>query len=83
MLVFISGLSDISTLQKALATEKGLFVVPVHSIYRDCSAAFEPAPSNQRKVILATNVAETSITFPDVVYVVDCGIHKKSYRYKI
>jgi ATP-dependent RNA helicase DHX29 len=30
-----------------------------------------------RKVVLATNIAETSLTIEDVVYVVDCGRHKE------
>lgn len=34
---------------------------------------FESAPSNTRKCILATNVAETSITIPGVKYVIDTG----------
>ncbi|KAI8060772.1 P-loop containing nucleoside triphosphate hydrolase protein [Gongronella butleri] len=37
---------------------------------------FEPAPENTRKVILATNIAETSITIPGIKYVVDCGLAK-------
>ncbi len=34
---------------------------------------FSPAPSGMRKCILATNIAETSITIPGVKYVIDTG----------
>lgn len=40
-------------------------------------AAFAPKPPGcNRKVILATNIAETSVTLPSIRYVVDCGKHK-------
>lgn len=41
---------------------------------------FVPTPLNTRKCILATNIAETSITIPGIKYVIDTGFCKeKSY----
>jgi HrpA-like RNA helicase len=37
---------------------------------------FDPAPTNTRKVVLATNIAETSITISGIRYVIDCGVAK-------
>lgn len=37
------------------------------------SAIFSPAPPGSRKCILATNIAETSITIPGIKYVIDTG----------
>lgn len=45
---------------------------------------FAPAPPNTRKVILATNIAETSITVPGVRFVIDSGKAKiKQYRNRL
>jgi len=38
--------------------------------------AFRPAPPGTRKVVLATNVAETSVTVPGIRYVIDAGFVK-------
>lgn len=37
---------------------------------------FQPAPEGTRKIILATNIAETSVTIPGVKYVLDTGYVK-------
>ena len=41
--------------------------------------AFDPVPPNTRKCILATNIAETSITIPGVKYVIDTGKCKEKH----
>ena len=38
---------------------------------------FKPVDEGTRLIILSTNVAETSITIPNIKYVVDCGKEKK------
>ncbi|KAJ3278595.1 hypothetical protein HK104_002180 [Borealophlyctis nickersoniae] len=50
-----------------------MWVVPLHSVLGsgEQGKVFRPAPKGLRKVVLATNIAETGITIPDVVYVVD------------
>jgi HrpA-like RNA helicase len=45
-----------------------------------CSRVFEPPPSSVRLVVVATNVAETSITIPGIKYVIDAG-RTKERRY--
>ncbi|KIW02835.1 uncharacterized protein PV09_05892 [Verruconis gallopava] len=45
---------------------------------------FLPAPPRTRKIVLSTNIAETSVTVPGVRYVVDSGKHKiKQFRNKL
>lgn len=42
--------------------------------------AFEPTPRGYRKVVVATNIAETSVTIDGVVYVVDCMFAKQRFH---
>lgn len=43
------------------------------------SQVFKPPPEGTRLCVVATNVAETSLTIPGIKYVVDCGKVKKRY----
>ncbi|KAH7152183.1 P-loop containing nucleoside triphosphate hydrolase protein [Dactylonectria estremocensis] len=54
-------------------------VLPLYSLLptREQMRVFEPAPEGTRQVILATNVAETSLTIPGIRYVFDCGRSKE------
>ncbi|KAM7252349.1 hypothetical protein ACFE04_024232 [Oxalis oulophora] len=75
ILVFLPGVSEIYKLYDMLAAsyrfggEASDWLLPLHS---------SVASSDQKKVIIATNIAETSITIDDVVYVIDCGKHKEN-----
>jgi len=42
-------------------------------------AVFEPTPANTRKIIVSTNIAESSVTIENVVYLIDCGFVKIKY----
>lgn len=48
----------------------------------DQKAIFQQPPLGVRKIVLATNIAETSITVNDIVHVVDSGLHKEE-RYDL
>ncbi|CAG9814092.1 unnamed protein product [Phaedon cochleariae] len=39
-------------------------------------SVFQPAPANTRKVVISTNIAETSVTIPGIKYVIDSGMVK-------
>lgn len=54
-------------------------VLPLYSLLptREQLRVFEPAPAGTRQIILATNVAETSLTIPGTRFVFDCGRSKE------
>ncbi|KAI0603457.1 helicase associated domain-containing protein [Biscogniauxia sp. FL1348] len=54
-------------------------VLPLYSLLptREQMRVFEPPEDGSRKVILATNVAETSLTIPGIRYIIDCGRSKE------
>jgi len=85
------GQEEIETAQEALQQRtRGfgtkmaeLIICPIYStLPSDMQAKiFEPTPPGARKVVLATNIAETSITIDGIVYVIDPGFSKqKSYN---
>ena len=84
-LVFLPGSLEISKIERVLkdSLPNGLFaklhVAPLHGrlSVAEQRRAFEPAPKGFIKMVLATNVAETSLTIPDVVAVFDSGRSKK------
>ncbi|MFV3368794.1 ATP-dependent helicase HrpB [Pseudomonas sp. NY15435] len=80
LLVFLPGQAEIrrvaEQLGEALAGRADILICPLHGeLELDAQrAAIEPAPAGKRKVVLATNIAETSLTIDGVRVVVDAGL---------
>ena len=80
LLVFLPGQAEIrrvnEQLAESLAGRRDVLLCPLHGEL-DISAqraAIDPAPSGLRKVVLATNIAETSLTIDGVRVVIDAGL---------
>lgn len=56
-----------------------LLVVPLYAALGSKAVAqvYKPTPPGYRKVVVATNIAETSVTIPGIRYVIDCGLAKE------
>ncbi|QPG98163.1 hypothetical protein C2857_007324 [Epichloe festucae Fl1] len=83
ILVFLPGIAEIRTLNDMLLGDprfaKHWLVYPLHSSIAtdDQESAFLVPPPGMRKIVLATNIAETGITIPDVTCVIDTGKHRE------
>jgi ATP-dependent RNA helicase DHX29 len=91
ILVFLPGMGEIRRLNDMILghplfgqyrNEKnggGWLVYPLHSTIasEEQEQAFLIPPEGTRKIVLATNIAETGITIPDVTAVIDTGKHKE------
>ncbi|XP_053677739.1 pre-mRNA-splicing factor ATP-dependent RNA helicase DHX16 [Anopheles nili] len=88
ILVFLTGQEEIEACQEMLQDRvkrlgsklKELLILPIYAnLPSDMQAKiFEPTPPNARKVVLATNIAETSLTIDNIIYVIDPGFAKQN-----
>jgi ATP-dependent helicase HrpB len=76
VLCFMAGAPEIRRVQAELGELVGVRVLPLHGSLSSEEQDLALAPSGERKVILATNVAETSLTVEGVTDVIDTGQHK-------
>lgn len=82
ILVFMPGLAEIRRLNDELLSEptfqKNWIVHALHSSIasEEQEKAFNVPPEGVRKIVIATNIAETGITIPDITAVVDTGKEK-------
>lgn len=88
ILVFLTGQEEIEAMEANLqetarklgSKVKEMIICPIYAnLPTDLQAKiFEPTPPNARKVVLATNIAETSLTIDGIVYVIDPGFVKEN-----
>lgn len=81
VLIFLPGYDEISMLSDKLTMarfNKKFWVIPLHSMITlaEQSKVFMNPPPDHRKVIISTNIAESSITVPDIKYVIDFCLTK-------
>ena len=77
VLVFLPGAAEIRQASRAIekiAIRAGLVVLPLHGDLSPAEQDRAVAPAAQRKVILSTNVAESSVTIEGVTAVIDSGL---------
>lgn len=86
ILIFLPGFAEIQMVHDTLndssmfSPRAGRFIiVPLHSTLTNEEQAlvFRKAPHGKRKIVLSTNIAETSVTIDDCVFVIDCGQMKE------
>jgi ATP-dependent helicase HrpB len=80
ILVFLPGWSEIRQAQRALetvSTQHDLLVVPLHGDLDADEQDRALLPQAKRKIVLATNVAEASVTVAGITGVVDCGLARQ------
>jgi ATP-dependent helicase HrpB len=81
VLCFLPGAAEIRRVQRALedaGLDRGVRVLPLYGELEGAAqdAALSPAPSGQRKIVLATSIAETSLTIEGIRVVVDSGLRR-------
>lgn len=86
ILVFLTGQEEIESIERLIQerlpklpdSKRKLLVIPIFASLpsEKQMKVFMPPPSGFRKVILATNIAETSLTIPGIKYVIDPGMVK-------
>jgi len=82
ILTFLPGWAEIKSVMERLQQApqaSSLWVLPLHSTLakEDQVKIFQRAPQGKTKIILSTNIAESSVTIDDVLVVVDCGLSRE------
>ncbi|PVZ64360.1 helicase-related protein [Pelagibaculum spongiae] len=85
VLVFLPGRKEITQLQQQLNAryKEQVSVIPLYASVDPVmrmAALSTPATADLPRIILATNVAETSLTIPGITSVIDCGLERQTHQ---
>ncbi|ELX4125273.1 helicase-related protein [Vibrio vulnificus] len=80
ILVFLPGRKEISNIASQLQAQPSLVVAKLHASISDEEKRIALSVQTQRKVVLATNVAETSLTIPNITTVIDSGLERRTIQ---
>ncbi len=83
LLVFLPGAGEIERVKSKLqerALDQNILVCPLYGMmsFDTQDQAIRPAKSGQRKIVLSTAIAETSLTIEGIRIVIDCGLQRQS-----
>lgn len=78
ILVFLPGRKEIAQCQSALSDIEDIISIPLHASVTEQERCLALNIQPFKKVVLATNVAETSLTIPNVVAVIDSGLERRT-----
>ncbi|MGR4988314.1 helicase-related protein [Vibrio rotiferianus] len=80
ILVFLPGRKEITQCAQMLQNLDDVLVVKLHASVSDEERHRALTVQKQRKVVLATNVAETSLTIPNIRVVIDSGLERRTVQ---
>lgn len=80
ILVFLPGRKEITQCAQMLQSIDDVMVVKLHASVSDEERHRALTVQKQRKVVLATNVAETSLTIPSIRVVIDSGLERRTVQ---
>ncbi|USD48897.1 ATP-dependent RNA helicase [Vibrio sp. SCSIO 43153] len=80
LLVFLPGRKEITQCSQMLQNLDDVLVVKLHASVSDEERHRALTVQKQRKVVLATNVAETSLTIPNIRVVIDSGLERRTVQ---
>ncbi len=87
ILIFLPGRKEISATHSALkqafseqVTARLLDIIPLHASVTDDERKRALTESDKQRIIVATNVAETSVTIPGVTLIIDSGLERRTHQ---
>ncbi|KNH01765.1 P-loop containing nucleoside triphosphate hydrolase protein [Perkinsela sp. CCAP 1560/4] len=89
ILIFLTGQDEIEACEREIRARidkvghlvREAILLPLYAALSSVQQKkiFYPTPAGARKIVIATNIAETSLTIDGIVYVIDCGVCKMKW----